>query len=334
MHIFRKNPDFNHRNTRIYLETSALNYMYSLSPGVEGALATKAVHALKGNIFYASPVLLWELLLISDDKHRENLLDYCVNLCDTMLPKSPGELIIDNIIAKGEHVTYEDFSTKSSLADAWKNLHILPNQTIEFNKIDLANISNFVKGNSKHLSKVIDDFVFDGTFKGNSESLNVLMSIVYSKINYPNKNAPEWHVSARKIAILIMFLVMCSGMDVANEPMSQFWDKIDIEHPFDRLLHLAIRHPVSFYTGPVTFMAAVVAYQHSKGKTNRGAIHDGLHCGYLPYFDLFLTNDKLLTDIQLEAAPIYYDEYTKIRYISEMEYTLRPIQIDNQHPLL
>ena len=334
MYIFRKDHTPDNRLTRIYLETSALNFIYDTVPEIGDALATKAVQLAKGNILYISPVVIWEIMLISDDEHRENLLTYCAHLCDLMMPKSPAELILDNILAKGEHVTYNDFSTNLQLGQVWKEIYSSPNQTIGFNKESMKILSDSVKKKAKRLNSLIDSFIFNGQYKTEEDSVNSLIAIIYSKIDYPNKNAPEWHTVARKLAILLLFLIVCEGIDLDGELVDTYWAKFGINNPFDRLLYLAVHCPMAFYSGPITFMAAVVSYQHLEGKANRGAIHDGLHMGYLPYFDVFLTNDKLLGEMQSGAKPAFYDQYSKVRLISGLDHRIRAVRVDKPHPLL
>lgn len=334
MMLFQKTPEFKERHARIYLETSALNFIYGKAPEIGDAIATKAVMRTKGHILYASPILLWEILLISDELLRERMLSYCAHLCDDVLLKSPGELLLDYVLAKDKLIGQAPLPSSSPLGELWKGIANGSNDTIGFEAEWMKSMSSAIKNKSKAIDKIINDFVFNGTIKGEQDALNFVIGLVYGRIDYPNKNANNIHISTRRIAILLMLLIFCSEIELGGEAVSNYWSNIKIEHPFDRLLHIANNSPESFYTGPLPFMAAAIAYQQHAGKTNRGAIHDGLHTGYLPYFDLFLTNDKLLNSMQEESTPQFYDEYSKMRLISQLDYTIRPVKVTKPHPLL
>lgn len=334
MILFKKQPEFKERLVRIYLETSALNFIYNEVSNLNDAVATKAVLQAKGHVLYASPVLIWEILLISDEALRENMLSYCAHLCDEVLLKSPSELILDYALSKDKRAIQAPLPSTSPLSKLWLNIARGANDTIGFDADWMKNISSSIKSKAKSIDKIIDEFIFDGDIRGEHGSLNFVISLAYSRIKYPNKNPNDIHLATRRTAILIMLLVVCSGSELGGEIAKDFWKKANIEHPFDRLLFLADNVPEAFYNGPLPFMAAAVAYQRHSGKTNRGAIHDGLHVGYLPYFDLFLTNDKLLNLMQVDSTAQFYDEYSKMRLISELDFTIRPIETNKPHHLL
>ena len=75
------------RLRRFYFETSALN-AFADGRSVQDAIATKAFQNLKGRGFYLSPVVLWEVLLTSDEIARERLINFAQHLFEPDLLRS------------------------------------------------------------------------------------------------------------------------------------------------------------------------------------------------------------------------------------------------------
>ena len=81
-------------NANFYLETSAVNYLADRFIYTD-AIATKDLQLTKGNIWYLSPVTLWEIMLTSDKERRERIIFYCQHLFHEKLLNSPSEFIIN-----------------------------------------------------------------------------------------------------------------------------------------------------------------------------------------------------------------------------------------------
>jgi hypothetical protein len=318
----------------IYLETSALNYIKELTKDSSGAQATRLVQDAKGQRFFISPVTLWEIMMIGDEGEREAMIDYCATLCQELLPKSPGELLIDFIKSDCKRNVYESdeaFRCKGGIASIWRAVCRKPGTSIDFDYDAFSEFTTQLKSLSKRVDKLLHTFIFTGEFDSGDNGLNTVVNIAYGALG-EHMPAPEgvyakYVVPIRKIQIALVYLVLCCEQDIAHEPIKQFWSELGVDKQLLRLDHLIKNVPYVFNSGPMEVVANVISFQmhEQKGKANRGAIHDGLHAIYLLFFDIFLTNDELLAKLPAVAKEEWKGFYGCIRKISELDFQLRRI---------
>ena len=130
---------------RVYFETSALN-AFAEGRSVQDAIATKALQNLKGRGFYLSPVVLWEVLLTSDEIAREKLIHFAQHLCEATLLPSPEELIIKYlrsdcpIIEKEYHL-----ASAGSFAAPWQDICAIKEKTLIIDAAQLRQKTNILR---------------------------------------------------------------------------------------------------------------------------------------------------------------------------------------------
>lgn len=86
-----------------------------------------------------------------------------------------------------------------------------------------------------------------------------------------------------------------------------------------------IDHPEIFIRGPLVEMAVMAALQYQTGKTNRGAIYDGMHMVYAPHVAAILSNDRAF--ISLAESHLRYR--TQVLHMSQVSITDVALKLDD-----
>lgn len=299
-------------STRIYLETSAFNYFadeFSL-PDLE---LTRAYQRRKGVIFVTSPTLLWEIMLNSDREHADKLLLAAQALFDPVLLATPTELTVRYLqSAYPNNVINYDVAAGPPWANRW------PAMTNDFSRTIIYDFNELVLKTSglRSMSKNLDSIM-----EGTDHPLELvrlagqLVSTVYEAIS---EDTRSWGLSEMmaKFVILYAFLILMVYADMDGTPAKDFWiakgfvgDRKD-----DVIISAFWDYPEIFRQGPILSMAIMAAMQHAEGKTNRGAILDGMHMIYTPHVDTILSNDAAF--LRLAQGVPYFRN--KVRHMSEM----------------
>jgi hypothetical protein len=279
--------------TRIYLETSAVNYMADKYHSGD-AKATRIYHELKGTKFYISPITIWEILLTNDEGRREVLIQYIQNIGYRQLLNSPSEFIINYIKAGCPVVEkHYDFHTHLQIGKTWTDICDNPNKTLRVDQQSIKTASKLFLQAINHASKLIEEVGLITTEMEQQQPdqiwldniLRKLKGMAYDDIDSETKRT-------LKISITLILFIMCSEMDLDNAPIKNFWKNIGIKGSYNRLNYLLKQHEELVYRGPFVILAQMAIVQLNKdGKPTRGIFWDMLHSLYLIYTDMFFTND-------------------------------------------
>jgi len=166
----------NWKNKDIYFETSAVNYL-SKQLTLDDAPSTKAYQRVRGNRWYLSSVTVWEILVTSDEKRKEDILSLSQQLFYEKLLYSPSELIIKYIL-KGCPL-YEnkvDIHSKSRLQHVWDDLCRDKNKTFIYDKKQLQTKTKHIQIISRQLFKIINRIVIDSKPNDFGSRLDLFLS--------------------------------------------------------------------------------------------------------------------------------------------------------------
>jgi hypothetical protein len=95
------------------------------------------------------------------------------------------------------------------------------------------------------------------------------------------------------MSALLIFIILCCGIDIDRTPTNAFWDKLGIKDPQNRMDYVLKNYEILIYRGPFPIIANMVLVQLEKGgKPTRGIFWDALHSIYLIYTDYFFTSDE------------------------------------------
>lgn len=288
-------------NSKIYLETSAVNFLADKYLGQDGK-ATKIFHSLKGTVFYVSPVTIWEILLTNDPGRREILIYYLQNIGHRELINSPSEFIVNYIqagcptVEKGYKV-----QSKSPISKTWTDISDNVNKTFIFEKNSINKMSKNIRDGFKKANKMIEDIgITEVTLNEDQKSqysleqlLRMMKTVKYDEMTDINRKQ-------FKISFILILIILCYGVGFEDTTVEKYWNKIGIKDTNERFQYLFVNYESLVYRGPFAVMSQMVLTQMEKGaKPTRGIFWDVLHSTYLVYTDMFFTADlhfKLLRD--------------------------------------
>ncbi|UPT69962.1 MAG: hypothetical protein M0D53_12580 [Flavobacterium sp. JAD_PAG50586_2] len=179
-------------NANFYLETSAVNYLADRFIYAD-AIATKALQLTKGNIWYLSPVTLWEIMLTSDKERRERIIFYCQHLFHEKLLNSPSEFIINYLNAGCPLVEKRyDFHSKLSLSETWKDLVTDTQRTFIYDYEEFKQRMQLFQKLSKQIDKIINRIVLDTKVSDEELVIQNYVNHCFSQIEKKLKYMMTW----------------------------------------------------------------------------------------------------------------------------------------------
>jgi len=301
------------RNKVIYLETSAVNYLASIS-SYEDALATRKYHTEMKNKYMISVVTLWEILMTSNENEREKIIFFIQNALYNELIFSPSELII-NFINSG-CPTFEptkSIYTKLQIGETWKDICENNQKTLTFDTEVLKNKTKVVRDFFKRIDLAISDISNESS---SNNDLKLLADSVYSNLTISqSENIDKDTERIYKLSIIFITTILCAGVEFDNSSIENYWLEKGINDTEQRVAYIFKNHEVLVHRGPFVTMA-LMAYNQilEDKKPNRGLFWDALHSLYLPYVDYLLTKDRHFKELQKKVSHI---NFMKIKLIEE-----------------
>lgn len=310
-----------------YFETSGINY-YSHNFTNNDIIATKAFQSAKGNIYYISPICLWEILLTKDEVLKEKLIYCSQNLFYNKLIKSPSEFIV-NFVKSGIKVIESPYNihTDLEIGQVWEQICYNKNKSLYIDEKILQDRTKILRKLSKNLYDVINRITLDITVQDETFYNQEIIRFYFMQIAEEYGPFDEIQTKIVKISILLVNYIFCGQIDLDPTPYINFWNSLGIKSPLERALFLFKNYKDIFLVGPFYMMATMAYVQISNGqKSNRGLILDCLHSIYLTYTDVFVTNDNHFNKLS-EVIPIHGN---KIIYLEEANITSHQVNINNK----
>lgn len=304
---------------RVYFETSAIN-AFAKKHSIADAIATKAFQKARGRMWCISPITIWEILLTEDEHHKEDLIILCQHLFHEDLLPSPEELVVE-FIKQGCPLAEKPrrLVSKTALAAVWKDICTDKRKTFVYDKQELRRRVDFFVPLTRLVRRVVksqnavllpDDETVgtDLTLEGLLKSL----SFVRKAKRISTEQRKLW-----KLAILYIMFVLCAEASFNNEITKEFWGKIGIDTTLDRILYILRNYEILVHRGPFLEMA-IMTLRQSKHRFSRGVLFDSLHSLYLPFVDLFLTNDNHFVRMREDIG--HHPNAYKIFKMTELEW--------------
>lgn len=280
---------------RIYLETSAFNRLFDefSIPDLE---LTRAYQRRKGVIFVTSPMLLWEIMMVSDRQRADAMLHAAQALFDPVLLGTPTELAV-RYLESAYHGGDRGYDVRSNLswATLWPEMTRDFSRTFNYDFEEVARKTAPMRKLSKNLRSVIE-----GRPHADPEVdlVRIFVDTVFRAIADDLERTGLDDVTA-KFVILYTLLLLMAHADLDGTAAQDFWLRRgfigELQHA--EVTRAFIDYPDIFENGPMLAMAMMAAFQHRKGMANRGAIHDGLHVSYAPYVHTVVSNDAAFLGI-------------------------------------
>ncbi len=307
-----------------YLETSAINEFVK-SHSIKDTLATKQFQLNKGRDWRLSPVTLWEILMTSNEKQRDNLIHYCQCLFSKELLPSVGELIIPYIeqgMPKVEE--HRKLVSNTVLADVWRDLVDDRNSSFSFDHKELKSKVKLIQSMSKDIHKLINNSDVVVSSNESFVGADLLLSHLVNELPFIKEGEPVTKEDRifYKVSLYYILNLLCAEIDLDNKVIKDFWLKKGIDSTIDRIFYVVRELPELVHRGPFCLMAYMAISQATE-KYSRGVWYDSLHSIYLSYVDKIFTNDDHFQGLR-DVIPEHILEM-KIHHMDEV--------IISHHPL-
>lgn len=278
---------------RIYFETSAVN-TFAKDHTIADAIATKVFQNLRGRSWCISPVTLWEIMLSSDNEKKENLIFFCQHLFEEELLPTPEEIIVE-FISSGCPLVEQprELISKSNIADIWREICKIKEKTLIYDQDELNKRIKLLTPFSKMLRKILqgEDVVLSP--ESEIAGADATFGNLINQLSFVRKGEYVSDESRRlyKLSIFYLMLILCAEVGLDNEIIQKFWLNFGVDRTIDRIFYSIKRWETLVHRGPFIEMAVMTRIQ-SENKFSRGVYFDGLHSIYLPFVDLFITDDQ------------------------------------------
>lgn len=306
-------------NRQLYLDTSGLNFL------ADKIKDTKFIASAKAHVdmeLYLSPVTLWEVLLNSNEKRRDELIYWAQFNCGSKLLKSPTEILIDYInlgCPKTDKALFQmQPFTSLDMGKTWENIHQRHDLTIPIDLEELKVATAAHRKLSKQFKRIVEDMCNkkDETYDYEKDMFHLAMLTTSHKLKLSEamrfKNEIEF-----KIALVFVFFFVCVGFELQNEPLNKFWESNPDLDPVERFDYILDKYPSLMVGGPILEMAlmakAQIAMENCK---SRGLVHDCMHALYSYYADYLLTGDEHFAKLRDETGS---EVFSRIMLVSELE---------------
>lgn len=181
-------------NTVHYIETSALN------------LFAEELQDFDFNVLYQktmkvdlciSPVVMWEVLLNSDNSRKEALIYWAQFNCADYMLKSPAEIVIRYIESgaplKDRLGFYRNRATDLAIGTTWSNIHRRLDRTIPIDLEKLRERSQPLRDFSRSYKEMIQSMIDENDHGNDSDYFHRLMVKLREQLNAPMMTC--WHSS-------------------------------------------------------------------------------------------------------------------------------------------
>jgi hypothetical protein len=280
------NVDYSWYNSIFYLETSAVNKMIAKYDFFD-LTATKEYQQEKGNTLCISPVVLWEILLSSDDMNKEKIIFGCQHLFSEKMLASPSELILKYIDNGCCNIKPDKIYTESLLGNTWHDVNTDNRRTFIYDKNELKRGVKHINRLSKHIDKIVYNKISD-----ENEELFLIQRVIEHYITLTVHAKDNESIVFAKLVFIFIFYILCIGLDIDNSAVNKYWNDRNINDAVDKLEYLINNYRSLFVEGPFIDMALIAYSQVKKNDHNRGLYFDCMHGIYLPYVDIFITCDS------------------------------------------
>lgn len=310
------------RGQRVYIETSAFNFLID-NVGLAAFEATRAYQREKGVIFVTSPMLLWEIMLNGDRQRADMMLMAAQALFDPVLLGSPTELAVRYLrSAYPQNVVNYEVNSALPMAELWAGMTSDFGRTFNYDVEELRRKSQPMRDIAKNLSAIIADKPQPSS---NVDLARRFVTMTYGALS---DDLLTWGLDEiiAKFVILYAYLLLLTSSDLDGSAARDFWREKGFVGSREGAQVTAVfrDYPEIFVRGPILEMAVMAALQYRSGKTNRGAIYDGMHMVYAPYVSAFLSNDAAFLALA-ESQPHYQ---ARLFHMSQIKITGVEVKLD------
>ncbi|MEA5295165.1 hypothetical protein [Vibrio parahaemolyticus] len=306
-------------NRQLYLDTSGLNFLADKIKDTNFIASAKTYLEME---LYLSPVTLWEILLNSNEKRRDELIYWAQFNCGSKLLKSPTEILIEYIQAgcpqSDKALFREQPFTAHEMGQTWEDIHQRHDLTIPIDFEDLKAATAAHRELSKRFKRIIENMCSrkDETYDYEKDMFHIAMLTTSDKLEL-SESVRLKHEVEFKIALVFVFFFVCVGFELQNDPLNKFWEPQKELDPVERFYFILEEYPSLMVGVPVLEMALMAKAQITmENCKSRGLVHDCMHALYSYYADYLLTGDEHFAKLRDETGS---KVFSRIMLVSELE---------------
>jgi len=308
----------------VYFETSAFNYLLNaISP--DALFNTRELQTKKGRCLYVSPITLWEVMLAGEKS--DYFVYFAQNIFSEKLLATPSELLTRYLLNDylNNSVSYSIF-TDAAIGDLWLKMASDSSIKFDYNHEDLITKTSFIRGISNKIHQIVQYPDSKLTDKYHDHIANVIHTYYECLLEdgfFPELDDAKYNKKIfYKTFLLFTFGLLLFKFDIYNQPVDDFWKRIDFEgkNLTEKISAFFEKYPLIFKRGPLLEITMMAYHQLQLGRNNRGLILDSFHMVYAPYMDTIITADDDF--IELKRLEKHYNK--KLHHIEEMHLNVVP----------
>lgn len=306
-------------NNITYLDTSGLNFLADYIGDDDIFRFWKSKLKID---FCISSIVLWEILLNSDDARKDYLIYWSQFNCSEYLLKSPSEIFImyleKDCPLKDKKEFWYNRETNLEIGSTWKNIHGNIEKTIPIDLGKLKERSQPIRELSKKLKSIIYDMCNKDSHGYENDPFHEAMHRALKKLKLEIEITPSKE-KLLKLSLAFMFFFVCIGMELDNTPIKNYWAKVEIDDPLDRFDWIIDNQPKIIVRGPILEMAKMAESQFlSANSSSRGLLHDCLHSVYCYYTDNILSDDDHFKNLKKNEEHFAFEGIIMVDDFKEM----------------
>ncbi|MDI6790588.1 MAG: hypothetical protein QME44_07865 [Thermodesulfobacteriota bacterium] len=289
----------------MYFDTNVYSTLASIMDLVDVANLRKRLLS-KGKRPVPSPVNILEILATKNEKFREDIIIVCQHLCEPEILAEPEALIIDYIASyaprpETSHLVLKNQFGISDLARTWKDVRADKDRTLLLSREDLQRIEVlktlhgyfhvYYSRGKRMPDLLLPEFIGE-------ESINECIADAARELR--KERAPNNRMAILcENRILMTLTILCAGLSPFPYAIDSYWTAIGIDRVDERFAYA--KKELSFLqdAGPIIGLGTYMGWQATKG-LDRGNFYDCMHFMYLPYVDMFVTDDLSFHDFTKE----------------------------------
>lgn len=312
------------RLNRFYFETSALN-AFAAGRNIQDAIATKALQNSKGRGWYISPLVLWEVLLTSDELTRESLIHFAQHLFEPDLLPSPEELIV-RFVESGCPAVEPEYPLISTgaFANAWRDICSIKEKTLIHDDGGLRQKTAMLRETARLYHEFTKFNAIDISSRPGIAGLQVTIQQVLDRHSvFPSEYRDDFEtVRHLRLVTFFIMMILCAGLTTDQVTIDDFWRRQGARNLQERIDAVFSTHPQLVLRGPF-HQIAFMAHAQSASKFSRGVYFDSLHTVYSIYADALFSADEHFRAFRENLREVF-PHVAKIHHFDELQFTATP----------
>ena len=256
-----------------------------------------------------SPITFLELSLTVEEERRDKLLGFAQHLLHEEILPAPEELVIQ-FIGRGCQLIEKRTTLRSRmpLAKVWRKVTSLSDETFQLHQSVVQPAAAAFRTIGHLAESVLKNRELDPHACKDSLGFQIQIALVRDRLKLKPMPGIDFktHQNITTLTIFFILVTFCCLITPYAVPYEEFWQKLKISNPLERLEWVISEQKILFCRGAFVELA-LAALTQIQTKTSRGLYFDAFHSLYLPYVDRFLTIDPHF--LEMAKACVHPNSY-------------------------